>query len=235
MNQFAHSEGSQSQRSAWSPGRIASVVTGLAVLLLGLALALIGGTVLAQQQDGAIDLGAGEYHGDGYAVASAPLDWSSESYLGADIEQASFEVTAPDAAPLFLGMTTPEEAEQYLTGEERAVDEGHRFDYTEHSGTSPDVGPDAVDIWSAGEEGAGSAELSFSTAEQQGERVLLIMRTDGEELGQTTVASHGVAPAARMIAIGALSAGAVIAAGAVVLVLVAFRRVRAAKRGTAGP
>lgn len=233
MNQVAHPPSQAWQSPVWTVGRIASLTAGVIVIVLGISCALVGATVLSQQHEGSIDLGSGNYRGDGYAVVSPPLDWSEETYLGSAIERVDFELASAEAAPLFVGLTTPEKAEQYLSGQAELVDDGYRFAYTERSGEGPETAPDEADIWSVSAEGTGSITLDFSTAQQQGERVLVIMRTDGEDLGPGTVDSHGTAPGVTTIGVSLTVIGAVITMSAGMLFVVVLRRVRAAKRKVA--
>lgn len=203
---------------------------GSIAIVLGLALALVGGTLFAQQQQDAIGLGGGELEGDGYAVVSDSLDWSTATYLGSPIDRATFEATGSSTGPLFLGLTTPEEAEAYFPEGGRSVDDGQRFLYTEHAGPLPRTDPRDVGIWTASAEGAGTVELEFASREQEGERVLVLMRTDGEALGPSSVTSSSAVPSLAPTALALLGGGVLVSAGGVLLVVLPLRRVRAIKR-----
>lgn len=219
-----------SPTSAWRPrrctvGRISTMVVGGLALVLSLTLLLVGGSLLTQQGQDGVDLGSGVYDGPGHAIVSAPLDWSTESYLGAPIDRTRFEVTATDEhASLFIGLTTSDEAQKYLGGRSDSVDDGHRFEYAEHVGSPPEQDPRDLDIWTAQADGDGTATLEFSTEEQRGEHVLVIMDVEGNPLAAPEITSVGEAPGVSTLAVALTAAGGLGAVAGLVLIVLPLRR-----------
>lgn len=218
----------QTPRRRWTPGRIVTISLGALAAILGSLMLAVGLTLLPQLEGEGIDLGEASYDGAGFAVSSAALDWSTEDYLGADLQSVRFDVTTDDGAPVVLGLAAPEDAERELPGEPRAIDSGYRFGYTEHLGEASGINLAELDIWTAQAEGV---TLEFTPAEQAGERVLVIASADGQPLGATEIASRADVPGMAGLGVGILAGSVVLLAGGVVLVVVPVRRIVAEKRG----
>lgn len=213
--------------AAWTARRIGAIASGTILSLGGLGAMLVGGTVAGQVADGGIDLGQAQIHSEGHTVVSGALDWSTESYLGAGIEDVRFEVTTADTmTPVHLALAPPEQLGDHLPGEGVVVDDGFRFDYTEYAGPGPEM--DHPDVWSAQADGTGGAELAFDAAEHTGEQVLVLSTLDGQPL-DAEITSTADAPGATTAAIMLLVSGAGAVAGGTVLIVLPLRRARRAR------
>lgn len=204
-------------------GRISCLIAGGFVALIGLPLALVGGTILSH--DG-VDLGEAELSVDGYAAVSESLDWREATYLGASIVRASFQVTAEDGTtPLLVALATPQQA-QRIAGETTIVEVGAEASYAEYTALAGhDPRTELSGGWSAEATGPGEATLTFESSDQ-GERALVIMNARGEPLGDIAVTSRGEAPSVTPIAVVLLSAGIVLLLAAVPLIGLPLKRAR---------
>lgn len=186
--------------------------------------------MLVQSSGDGVGIGKAELDSDAAMLASAPVDWSSETYLSGAIEQVRFEVEAEDeTAPVFVGLVPPEQLDALLSEDGRVVDEGYRFDYTEYADT--DVAElSRADIWTARESGAGDVTLTFDAEEQPGERVLVVMSPDGQALEALQIESYATVASIGAISTVVLVIGAVLTAGSVVAIVLGVRRLRRAVR-----
>ena len=209
----------------WTRRRLSAIAAGAVLTLVGLGLALVGATLLAQSSQGEVDLGQAQIDSAGDTVVSGPVDWSTETYLGAPIEQVRFEVqTAPDTTPVLLALADHEKLAGHLPGQGTVVDGGFRFDYTEHSAASAELAE--AQIWTARADGTGQAQLTFNARQHEGEQALVLTNVDGDPLTAEEIRSYGAVPGAAGLAVAMLGGAVVALTAGVVLIVVSLRRAR---------
>jgi hypothetical protein len=157
----------------------------------------------------------------------AGADWVPLSSTLGDVR---LEVTAtePDTE-VFVGLAPVAEAAAYLDGVERTVvdDVGPAVtaaDQTQLPGGAPSGAPGEQDFWQAQVSGAGTQQLEF--VPDEGDWVLVMMNADGSAGVSVEAGIGATAPGLSGLAWGLLGGGLLLAAIAVLLLVLAFRRRR---------
>ncbi len=224
--------------SSWGAGRVVALVCGIVLLLPALALLLGGGVLLWADQaergdDGFLMTSEQEFSSPGYALTTedieldAGADWVP---LSATLGDVRLEVTATDPdTEVFVGFAPVAEATAYLDGVERTVvdDVGPDVtaaDQTQLPGGAPSGAPGEQDFWVAQAGGTGTQDLEF--VPDEGDWVLVMMNADGSAGVSVEAGIGATAPGLSGLAWGLLGGGLLLAAIAVLLLVLAFRRRR---------
>lgn len=217
------SEPGMQGRTGWTPGRIAALVAGCALLVVTLGL-IGGGGVLAwadqQQQGGYLITGTATYSTGGYALVSDPVSlhdgWGwAERFLG----EVRIRVTS--ARPVFAGIGRADDVWRYLAGVSytHVTAIGDR-DVAQHLGTAVPAPPAAVD-WVARAQGTGTQTLRWQV---QGGDWMVVVLNSGGSAGVTVRADAGLSsPALPWLAGELLAAGVMTGVLAAALIVIPAR------------
>jgi len=221
----------------WSAARIVTVVLGALGAVLGFALLVTGGALVAagNDDDGYLTDGEVTLRSAGYAVTvreigvngSVPDFVSDSGGLG----QVRLRAVSEDAGtPLFVGIAPRADVDRYLTGvgndEVRDFEvDPFRVDYRQHAGGPPGTSPGDQPFWTVSNAGTGSRELEWDIA--PGEWAVVVMNADASAGVDATVDVGASVPALTPVGIGFLVVGgAVLVTGGVVIAVAATRRRR---------
>jgi hypothetical protein len=220
------------QRAGWTPGRVASVLTGALAALCSLGLIAAGGYLLtATTSDGGwLALGHGSYRTGSYAVATDPEDWGAATYAFGGVEKVRLRVTPSDATtPVFVGMARPADVQRYLGGVQHVtVHEapGGNVTYIQHDGRAAATPPANAVPWTVKSTGTGTRTLEFDARQQRGDQVAVVMNADGSPSVSGSAESTVTQPSLPWIASGFLAAAVALGAVAALLIVKPVRRVR---------
>jgi hypothetical protein len=223
----------QPPRPAWTAGRIVSVVIGSVLALISLGLLITGGILLwadqTQRTGGYLTVPSRSLTTSGYAVTSdvvtlAPggADWVSNSLLG----KIRIRVTPADPArPVFVGIARAGAVQSYLAGARYATVTGfpgnHGVTYTGHGGNVSPPAPLTRQIWAARASGTGTQTVTWQA--QSGSWIFVVMNASGAPAVSVNADAGATVPILTGVAVGFLVAGAVVAAGAVALIVIPVR------------
>jgi hypothetical protein len=170
----------------WNVGRIAAVVLGSLVALVGLALVIGGIAAIVvdrtqRDDDGYVTSPTEDFSARGYALVSERIDlaidgpdWAVRDVLG------RVRIGSESDRPLFVGIGRDEDVDAYLSGVRRSVvtDFGHGHDRDDLvRGGAPPTLPAAQPFWVASSRGAGSRTLTWEVDE--GSWNVVVMNADG--------------------------------------------------------
>lgn len=221
-----------------SGGRIALLVIGTLLGILGLGMALGGGALLIingtqRDADGYFTSSTQRYGSAGYAVTSREIDLGGGDDAGwaADLgDLARVRVTAQGAAParrpVFIGIGPRIAVEAYLADVPRSeVDDvdldPFRAHYTDVPGTRAPSPPEAQRFWVARAAGPGTRTLHWDV--HSGNWMLVVMNA-GSARGVSADVAFGVKVDVLVpIAIGLLVVGLVLLAAGVTMVVFGAR------------
>jgi hypothetical protein len=234
------------RRSGWTGGRIATLVIGVVLVLLSLALLGGGGTglwaELTQRDAGYVTTGVHEFSTTGSALATEPTHLGSPGvgwlYSPALLGNVRIRVTPVSAGPaLFVGIGRSTDVDRYLTGVNHTVISdffGNKVEAV--AGGTPRSAPGTQHFWVASSTGPGARTLRWDP--DSGSWTVVVMNANARP-GIGVRADLGARmPAALWIAIGLLGAGAVFLAGGGLLIAGAIRGRRASRASAdvkAGP
>lgn len=225
-------------------GRVARIVLGVVLALLGLGL-LVGGIGLGAalafgtDDDGFFTFGPQPFSTDTHALVSGDVDLGTDPEPG-DWATAEVRVRAeaPGGQPVFVGVGRADDVAAALDGvdHEVVVDVSvSPFDprYRRIRGDAVPAPPATWDGWAATASGPGEVELEWEA--ESGEWALVVMRPDG-----TAGVSADVAIGVRVERLGTIAVaigviGAVLVALGVALALPAVRRRGPTAPVTVGP
>jgi hypothetical protein len=215
----------------WSGGRIAAVVIGAVLVLLGLALFGAGGTALwadrTQRDAGYVNTDAHAFSTAGAALATVPTNLGSPGvgwlYSPKVLGKVRIRVTpAQSSSALFVGIAHSADADRYLAGVNHTVISEFFRDKTRvvDGGPARSV-PGSQHFWVASNTGRGTRTVVWDPS--NGSWTVVVMNADGRP-GVDVRADLGARmPAALWIAVGLLTAGAVLLAGGALVVAGAIR------------
>jgi hypothetical protein len=221
----------------WSGARIVALVLGALGALLGVALLVTGGALVAasSNDDGYLTDGEVALRSAGYAVTVREIgvNGSVPDFVtdAGDLGQVRIRAASQDAGtPLFVGIAPRSAVDGYLAGvgndELRDFEvDPFRAEYRQHAGGPPDTAPGVQSFWTVSDAGTGSRELSWDIA--PGDWAVVVMNADASAGVDATVDVGASVPALRPFGIGFLVVGgAVLVTGVVVVVVAASRRRR---------
>ena len=205
----------------WGGGRIALIVVGSLLALLGVSI-LIGGVAVAvvdntRDRDGFLMSAPGELSSAGYAVTVSALQVSS--YGGWAIDTQSTAGTARITAaggdrPVFMGIGPSDKVAAYLGGVKHDVLEDisttpFRATYVPVAGGAPSTAPGAQTFWAATSTGTDTQQvLTWPT--QPGDWSIVMMNADGSGRVNAEISVGATVPILHSIAIGLLIGGGVL-------------------------
>ena len=222
----------QAPHPRWTAGRIASLVIGVLLVLMSLALLGAGGTALwadlAQREGGYVTSDVHEFSTVGSAVTTEPTSIGSAGVLYSPRLLGEIRIRVTSANPstrLFVGIGRSSDVDRYLAGVHHTVVSDFFGDSVEPvGGGSPGTAPGTQSFWAASTVGRGTQTLSWDPA--NGSWRVVVMNADGRP-GISVEADIGARmPAALWIAIGLLVGGFVFFAGGALLFANALPRNR---------
>ena len=218
--------------------RVAGVLAGALLLLIGLGGAGAGGGLLwlEGQRDAAgyVTTPADRFDDGGYALrfdaedlSPAIDDWPWAQDILGDLR---VDVSGADSRPLFAGIARTADVDRYLGGvPHRAYREYRPMAAGTHMrAVRPPDTPGNLDIWT--ETATGTGDLTLDWTPRPGDWSLVVMNADATRDVHADIAVGATAPALVPVAVTVLSVGvAVLVGGAVLLALSARppRRTRA--------
>jgi hypothetical protein len=224
--------------SNWTAGRIAAVVGGSLLALLGIAL-LLGGLALvaahafARDDDGYYTTDTERLETAAFAIATDEID------LGTEVDEApedllgTVRVQSESASgrPTFVGIGRTDDVGAYLSGVAYAeltdFADGDPV-YEDHPGDAPAGPPGDEDFWAARSEGSGPQTLEWDV--ESGDWSIVVMNV-GADRGVAVDADIGAKVGWLIwVGIGAIVIGLALGAGGMALILIPGRR---ATRGPA--
>lgn len=153
--------------SSWTAGPIIWLVLATLLILGSIGLMVSGGAVLivdnGAREDGYLTADRTPLSHGGYALTTTGVDLgvlNSDSLLGQIRLRAG---SAKAATPVFLGITRPQLAADYLAGVEHATITEIAdpvTSYVEHPGGGPEVKPGDSDIWVESATATGTQSVS---------------------------------------------------------------------------
>jgi hypothetical protein len=222
-----------SQSARWTGGRIAALVSGILVALIGLAL-IVGGIGLlivhgsARDDDGYYTTGTERLATGAHALTVEDLDLGDdivgsvpEDLLG----RVRVRAERPAGQPVFVGIARNEDLDAYLKGVRAAeVTDLDPPEYDVRPGGTPRRPPGAETFWVASAEGRGRQAADWDV--EGGHWSVVAMNADGSS-GVVVAADVGAKVGWIVGAgIGGLVAGLLLSAGAAAVILLAARRSR---------
>jgi hypothetical protein len=233
----AATAGPPGPRPGWTGPRIASVVIGSVLALAGLG-ALGGGGTAAwydQHRDGGYVMSTVEaWQTDGYAITSDRIELavprSGWQWTRDLIGTVRIRVTDSGAeAGTFVGIARTDLADRYLNGVPHTVlrDLRGRRVTTVDGTAAPRTAPATTGIWVAESAGPGSRVLTWTPT--AGDWTVVIMNADASRSLAVRGDVGATVPALTGIVVGLLVGGALLAAGGVLLVVLAVRRAAGAR------
>jgi hypothetical protein len=218
-----------------SGGKVALLVVGSLVLLIGVCLFLGGGALVVVEgtvtdEAGFVTARSIHLDRDSYAITAPARIEGGWPWWWGNAVTVRVEAQASDPEkPLFLGIGERRDVESYLAGVPYAEISGyelhpHRVVYRDQPGTSTPQSPTAQRFWRASAIGAGTQALTWNL--EPGAWVLVLMNADGSK-GVALSGSIGArAPWLLGVGIGLLAGGVALLALGILLVFLAARGTR---------
>ena len=216
----------------WTAGRITQLVVGVLLVLLSLVLLGAGGTGVwadrTQRDAGYVTTGAHEFSTSATALATVPTHLGSPGmswlYSPGLLGKVRIRVTPVHSdSSLFVGIGASADVDRYLAGVKRTViSEFFRDELKTVDGGPAHSAPGTEDFWVASAAGRGTQTLAWTPV--TGSWTVVLMNADARP-GLDVSADLGARmPAVLWLAVGLLSAGAVLIAGGAFLIAGAIRR-----------
>jgi Domain of unknown function (DUF4389) len=238
-----------SSPSRWTAGRVALVVLGSIVALLGAGLLVAGGGLLWADQTkrdeaGFLTTPTERFATSSYAITSETVDLAGAEAEGADwalSEDVLGNVRLRGESPegeVFLGIGRAREVERYLRGVEHDEITDLEFDpftvdYRRITGERPRGAPTGEDFWAASAAGAGVQTLTWEA--ESGEWSVVVMNADGSAGVAADLSAGAEANFLLWLAIGLLVAGALLLVGGAAMVYFGARHAAAASVPVSAP
>jgi hypothetical protein len=197
-----------------SGGRLAAVIAGGSLALVGLMLALAGAGLLwaedHKDRDGYYTTGTERYSTDTYAVASESLDIDGIPYGDEVYGKVRLKVQGNDGAPVFVGIARSDDVDAYLAGTAHATLTDVDYSpfepaYRTTAGDRAPARPGTQSFWVASAEGTGTQTVNWNV--DNGDWSVVVMNADGSR-----GVDAGVSAGANVPLIGDLALAASIAA-----------------------
>lgn len=219
---------------SWSPGRIASVVVGSILLVVGAGTAVGATAVLAADTagrgaDGFVQIPTQTVTGTGHALVFDPFELESDMgapQLGAIVGDVRIGATA--GQDVFVGIGPADAVEGYLAGVQRdrvvTLEPGRDAVQDQLPGGAPATVPTAQTFWAESAAGPGAQELTWTVTE--GRWAVVVMNADGSTPVVADLSLGASAPWLGLVWIGMYIGAGLGLVGGAVLVLLAVRRGR---------
>jgi Domain of unknown function (DUF4389) len=235
-------------RSAWTGGRVTSVVIGAVLLFAGSGLMAGGAAVLAADRTsrdvgGYLMSATATVSTDRYAVVSDRIELrgsGADAALDGLVGSTRLQVVPRDGSTLFAGVARTADADRWLsgvgalrlTGLGPAVGAQARpwVATTDRPGGPPPGTPASAGIWAAQATGPGTVTLDWRP--RGGDWTVVVMRADGAAGVDVAARVGATLPALPWVATGLLVVGLLVFAGGAVAVAVP---VHLAARSSAPP
>lgn len=230
-------------RKGFSAGRIAAIVIGCVLVMLGVNL-LAGGGIMRwaehrQDADGFYTAGPGRFSTSAYAMTVPALDVAATGpdvmYQNALLGTLRIKAEpVDDADALFVGIGPSDQVAAYLAGvrHDEITEVGVGLfgaDYAEHRGGAPTGAPTAQTFWSASAAGPGARSLTWPV--ESGDWAVVVMNVDGSADVRADVTAGLTIPVIRIAAITSYVTGGLFVLAGVLLIVPAA--VRSRRRWTA--
>jgi hypothetical protein len=219
-------------RSGWTVGRVVALVVGVVLVLVSLGLLAAGGTGLwadrTQRDAGYATSDVHRFSTAGSALATEPTQFGSAGagwlYSPTLLDKVRIRVTpAAAGSAVFVGIGPSAEVDRYLAGVSHTVISDFWGDKVRAvDGARPVSAPGAQGFWVASATGAGAQSVVWEPT--GGSWTVVVMNADGRPGVDVTADLGARIPALLWISVGLLVAGAVLAAGGVLLIVGAVRR-----------
>ena len=217
----------------YSRGRVAALVAGVVLVLLGLISLGAGGGLLtinlADRHDGYLTVADSDYHTTGSALASAPATlWGNGHlwYQASLIGDVRVTATAPDPSTrLFAGIASADGAKAYLSGSQYSTLNhltGGRETTIDHPGATPLAAPMSTAIWTAAVTGTGTQTLTWPS--RDGTWILVVTNADGSSPVNAHITVDVTAPSLAWISATLLGIGTLTLIGGVLLIAIPMSR-----------
>jgi hypothetical protein len=213
-----------------SGGRIALIVVGCIVGLVGLAILAVGGTLLwvnsQRDDDGFITSDAERFETPLRAIASESLDVGDIPGDSGRWARLRVRAERPDGGPIFLGIGPRAQVTRFLAGVPHAVVtdidlDPFRATYSPRLGRRLPEPPGGEAFWVARASGPGEQTLTWDV--EGGDWQVVAMNPDGSP-GVVADVSAGVDISFLLgVAIGALVVGVLLLGGGIAMVVLAAR------------
>lgn len=176
-----------SQRSRWTPGRIATLGSGSLLVLIAVCLIGAGATGvwadLTKRDGGYATTDVHHFSTSGSALATKPTDLGTSGlgwlYSPGILGKVRIRVTpAGSGPPLFVGIGPSEDVDRYLSGVGHTVISDFRSEKTEtvHGGRPGSV-PTRQSFWVASSSGTGTRSVVWKPS--AGSWTVVVMAADG--------------------------------------------------------
>jgi hypothetical protein len=225
------------------PAKIAAIVGGALLTLIGLALVLPGGFLLwlhgtQRDSDGFYDSPSRVLTTNAYALITPDVDLGSEPWAWSWVPKggaAAVRIHAEPTGevPLFIGIGSTDQVSDYLAGVAHDVVQVDGFapwhtsvGYLHADGGAPGSAPGEQDFWVASQEGLGQQALEWPV--QPGKWTAVMMNADGSSHVTAAVTLGARFGALLYIAIGITIVGVVLLALGILLIVLGARRARPA-------
>ncbi len=227
----AEAQPAAAQRRGWTAGRIAMLVTGSLLALIGLGFAAGGGAGLwlhttQRDSDGYLMTHTHQFGTPSYALATRSLHISGDvpSFLYGQKWLGTVRVRGQsiDAArPLFIGIGRRSDVQSYLARVAHAdvIDVSSnpfKASYRPQPGGAPAVPPARARFWVASVSGPGKQVLSWHV--KSGRWSVVVMRPGGSRGVVADLAVGAKAPALLGVSLGLLGFGLIVLAGGAALI-----------------
>jgi len=223
------------------PAKVVSIVFGVLLVLIGLALVLPGGFLLwlhdtQRDSEGFYNTSNRVLTTEAYALVTPNVDLGSEPWSWSWVprgETAAVHIRAESTSgvPLFMGIGPTDRVDAYLSGvayDEVEVDGfapwRSSVDYRHSAGGAPATAPGQQDFWVATREGTGDQTLEWAV--QGGNWTAVIMNADGSARVSTSVSLGARFGGLLYIAIGITAGGVILLGLGVLLIALGARRPR---------
>jgi hypothetical protein len=228
-------------RQGWTFGRIGIAVSGGAVAIVGILLAVGGAAVIAahafaRDDDGFYSSGTDRFETDGYAIETENIDLGTPADTAPDKLLGTVRVRGESAGskPVFIAIAPRDRIDAYLDGVSHSVlTDIDDPEYDDVAGGRPAGPPTKQEFWSA--EASGSGEQTMEWDVEGGDWSVVFMNADGS---RPVALDAGVAIDLDWliwVGIGLLVIGIAMAAGGVALIVIMRREANRSWVGPAAP
>jgi len=224
----------------WTAGRVVALVAGCVAGLVALGLLGTGGAATwldTSQRDasGYVTTGSHAFSTSGYALTSEGIDLGSTDIAAPAAVLGTIRIRATATNPatqIFVGIGRRAAVEAYLAGVRHDVVTGWQTAaprYGHRAGHAPFAAPTVLSIWAASTSGTGTQTVTWTPT--SGSWMVVVMHPDARPGISVTADAGATIPGLGWIAAGLLIPGALLAVGAVLLVVLSI--VRASRRSSA--